>query len=84
MYSWILLGFEAYLVLNRPHFERSAGGIVGVKSTAAQGDWPTLRSRREVWAYYSEPHFCITYPGPVREIIFYFIKSIVGIWINIV
>ena len=44
-----MLEFEAYLVLNRPqHFERSAGRIVGVKSIAVQGDWPTLRTRPEV------------------------------------
>ena len=84
MYSWILLEFEAYLVLNRPqHFERSAGRIVGVKSIPVQADWPTLRTRQEV-CIQSQALYHLPSVRAWLEIIFYFIKSIVGIWINIV
>ena len=65
MYSWILLEFEAYLVLNRPqHFERSAGRIVGVKSIAVQADLAYFT--HEAGSLYSEPNFYITYPRYVR------------------
>ena len=82
MYSWILLEFEAYLVLNRPqHFERSAGRIVGVKSIAVQADLAYLSHEASLLF---RAKFLYQLP-PVRElIIFCFINSIVGIIINIV
>ena len=67
MYSWILLEFEPYLVLNGPqHFERSASRIIEVRSIASQADhrvieltdweWDglfTILNARGELAYYS-------------------------------
>ena len=81
-----MLEFEAYLVLNRPqHVERSAGRIVGVRRIAVQADGLLYaRGEKFVGLLFGGTFLCHLPPvagtGTVREIIiFYFLKSIVGI-----